>query len=70
MTEYTTRLSIIKRNDWSHYIGLQFYSPAHDTWMNLKRISKYYGTYEEADQAYKELEKLGYMDPTLYRTAI
>jgi len=65
MKNYPTRVSVIKVDDSSYYIGLQFYHS--DTWMTLKYISHRYSSYEKAAASYRKLERLGYMNPVLYK---
>lgn len=64
MKHFSTRLSIIKVDDISYYIGLQFYHS--DTWMTFKHISHRYSSHAEAAASYEKLDRLGYMDPALY----
>lgn len=51
MKHFSTRLSVIKVDDSSYYIGLQFYHS--DTWMTFKHISHRYSSHAEAAASYE-----------------
>jgi hypothetical protein len=66
MVNFEIRLSIIEC-DVGYYIGVETYHEHFNGWMSVKRITRHYPTYDEAAEAYHELERLGYLDPALYR---